>query len=769
MDWRLLDVTDVAEIDPSKVFSFGGNSYYALTDPLTHSDAKAYAGSLSLNGETGYLVAISSVEEQQFILDNILEPFQERSPDSSGFDVADFWRIGLEKISDQWVFDTPTGYEPVSAEVEALWAPTDFRNLERFVGVLTGDSFIPGSWEDSYRSRGDLIAYNDSSLIYSIVEFGSNAPPAFTSSTASISVAENSDVSTVVYTASASDVDGDTLTYSLSGTDAPSLTIDSSTGAVTLNASADYETKDQYVFTVTASDGSLTDSVDVTLDVTDVVENLAPVITSTPLGSVLTDTLYQYQITATDADGDVLIYTASGLPSWLQFDATTATLSGTPTDDAMGTSSITLSVDDGSETVIQSFDLVVTDGRIETYGTNSPETLNGDVRDDRLYGQGGDDEIYALAGDDRLYGQEGDDHLFGGDGNDELYGGYDDDILEGGAGDDYLDGEQGADTLIGGPGNDTYYISDSRDTINDQGLETDIDTVVLVGLSSYNLADGIDNATLDDSAGNGSLNGNAIDNILTGNTGNNTLNGGLGADTLLGGSGDDTLQLDADGTWGVGFYAQNVSQSDVIGSQQLASLSGRNKFSDVVDGGEDSDEILLTNSDDAFFLHDSFSALHSSLTQTADNTTARVIDLETISAGDGDDLIDLTSENFSLASIDMTLNGEAGDDILWAAQGDDTLNGGTGDDVLNGSSGDDTLTGGSGSDIFEFTATSGNDTITDFNKDEDELHFYFRKGEAEELAVASINNGVVTWDAVTIDLGDSSIELTDLNISYEMI
>ena len=99
-----------------------------------------------------------------------------------------------------------------------------------------------------------------------------NDAPAFASSTASVSVAENSDVATAVYTASATDVDGDTLTYSLSGTDASLLTIDSSTGAVTLKASPDYDTKDQYLFTVTASDGSLTDTVDVTLNVTDVNE-----------------------------------------------------------------------------------------------------------------------------------------------------------------------------------------------------------------------------------------------------------------------------------------------------------------------------------------------------------------------------------------------------------------------------------------------------------------------------------------------------------------
>ena len=207
--------------------------------------------------------------------------------------------------------------------------------------------------------------------------------------------------------------------------------------------------------------------------------------------------------------------------------------------------------------------------------------------------------------------------------------------------------------------------------------------------------------------------------------------------------------------------ARNVSQSGDVGSQQLASLSGRNKFSDVIDGGEDSDEIVLTDADDAFFLHDSFSALHSSLSQTADNTTARVIDLETISAGDGDDLIDLTSENFSLASIDVTLNGEAGDDILWAAQGND---------ILNGSSGNDTMTGGSGADIFEFTATSGNDTITDFEV-EDVLKFYRRETDTHDAVIDEANDQV-TWQVdghvVTIDF-DTDIAASTVTIEYELI
>ena len=141
-----------------------------------------------------------------------------------------------------------------------------------------------------------------------------NEAPAFASSTASATVAENSAVFNSVYTASASDMDGDTLVYSLSGTDYSSVTIDASTGALKLKASADYEAKDQYQFTVTASDGSLTDSLEVILDITDVDEE--PAFASPVVSFVIAKTTgastVVYTASASDVDGDTLAYSLSG-------------------------------------------------------------------------------------------------------------------------------------------------------------------------------------------------------------------------------------------------------------------------------------------------------------------------------------------------------------------------------------------------------------------------------------------------------------------------
>jgi VCBS repeat-containing protein len=105
-------------------------------------------------------------------------------------------------------------------------------------------------------------------------------------------VAENAATTTVIYTASVTDADaGDTRTYSLKAAtgDVSLLNINATTGAVTLNASADYETKSSYTFTVMATDsGGLSAEQAVTVAVTNV--NEAPVFTTTNLSTTYTDT-----------------------------------------------------------------------------------------------------------------------------------------------------------------------------------------------------------------------------------------------------------------------------------------------------------------------------------------------------------------------------------------------------------------------------------------------------------------------------------------------
>ena len=129
----------------------------------------------------------------------------------------------------------------------------------------------------------------------------------------------------------ASDSHNGALTYALSGTDAVSFDIISATGQLQTKAALDYETKDSYTVTVTATDeAGLSDSIDVTITVTDVDENVAPEFAASEDGarSVAENTVAGEDIgapvEATDADNDVLTYFLSGTDA-AAFDIISAT------------------------------------------------------------------------------------------------------------------------------------------------------------------------------------------------------------------------------------------------------------------------------------------------------------------------------------------------------------------------------------------------------------------------------------------------------------
>ena len=120
---------------------------------------------------------------------------------------------------------------------------------------------------------------------------------------------------------SATDPDDDTLTYSLRGTDATAFSINSTNGQIRTSAALDYETKSSYTVSVSASDGTLTDTISVTININDIdetVPNRAPVFTegNTATRSIAENTTVGTNIgaaiTATDADGNTLTYTLGG-------------------------------------------------------------------------------------------------------------------------------------------------------------------------------------------------------------------------------------------------------------------------------------------------------------------------------------------------------------------------------------------------------------------------------------------------------------------------
>ncbi|MBM4152027.1 MAG: PASTA domain-containing protein, partial [Kiritimatiellaceae bacterium] len=95
--------------------------------------------------------------------------------------------------------------------------------------------------------------------------------------------------------------------------------------------------------------------------------NTRPVITSTPVTSADAGLLYSYAFTATDAQTNVVNYSAVSLPAWLTFNTNTAVLSGTPTVNDVGFYSVTLRASDMYGRTNQSFMI-----RVGTVGNDLP-------------------------------------------------------------------------------------------------------------------------------------------------------------------------------------------------------------------------------------------------------------------------------------------------------------------------------------------------------------------------------------------------------------
>ena len=221
--------------------------------------------------------------------------------------------------------------------------------------------------------------------ITDVDETPSNNSPVFDEgSSTSRTVVENTgsgvDIGTAV---SATDTDGNTLSYSLGGTDASSFSIDSTTGQLRTTASPDYETQSTYTVTLTVSDGSLTDSITVTINITDVDEtpsNNSPVFDE---GSSTSRTVVENTgsgvdigtaVSATDTDGNTLSYSLGGTDaSSFSIDSTTGQLRTTASLDyeTQSTYTVTLTVSDGSLTDSITVTINITDVD-ETPSNNSP-------------------------------------------------------------------------------------------------------------------------------------------------------------------------------------------------------------------------------------------------------------------------------------------------------------------------------------------------------------------------------------------------------------
>lgn len=374
-------------------------------------------------------------------------------------------------------------------------------------------------------------------------------PPELDNPVADQSATEDSPFQFQVPAGTFSDPDGDNLTLDATlagGSALPGwLIFDAQTG--TFSGTPTNGDVGSINVEVTATDAG-GESVSDTFTLT--VENVndAPVVNGSIENiSIEVSSVFEFTVSAdTFADidaGDALTLSASladgsGLPGWLNFDAQTATFSGTP---------------QAGDVMPLQIRVTATDSAGETAGTEFRLGFNGDVLsgtagDDVLTGGNGDDQFAGGEGNDYLSGGVGNDTLSGEDGNDTIYAGEGDDQQYGGAGSDSLMGSAGADFMDGGDGADYAYYSSSSSAVQvDLDASTasggDAEGDVLVNIE--NLWGSTWDDTLTGDANGNYLSGGNGDDTLSGLDGTDGLYGGNGNDRLFGGAGNDTLYGDA--------------------------------------------------------------------------------------------------------------------------------------------------------------------------------------------------------------------------------
>jgi hypothetical protein len=171
--------------------------------------------------------------------------------------------------------------------------------------------------------------------------------------------------STYLFQPAAADADGDALSFSISNRPAWA-SFDTGSGRLSgTPVNADVGSYSDIVISV--SDGSASDALGpFAITVRNV--NDAPAISGTPATSVDENSDYDFQPSASDADGDSLVFSVAGRPAWASFDSGSGRLWGTPASgDAGTTGDIQISVSDGSASVaLPAFSITVNSAPVQT-------------------------------------------------------------------------------------------------------------------------------------------------------------------------------------------------------------------------------------------------------------------------------------------------------------------------------------------------------------------------------------------------------------------
>ena len=233
--------------------------------------------------------------------------------------------------------DVPFNYTATATDPENSPITFTFQNLPAW--LTAADNQVNGTPVEGTSNASFTVTASDGSLTdqitVNVTVQAVNDPPVITSAI-SASATEH-----VLFTYTATATDPENATVNFTFTNYPAWLTPSGSQISGTPGEGDGNTS----FTVTASDGSLTDQITVNVSVQSV--NDPPVITSAAVANATEDVLFTYTATATDPENAPVTFTFTNYPNWLTPSGNQ--ISGTPVE-GMSNTSFTLTASDGSLT-----------------------------------------------------------------------------------------------------------------------------------------------------------------------------------------------------------------------------------------------------------------------------------------------------------------------------------------------------------------------------------------------------------------------------------
>ena len=379
-------------------FSTSGNDVVrALSSDLMDNVADGAGGSLS----DARFAAVWNIVSAQILLETMANELHVNGGDATQLmsNAINQISVGAANPTLEQLTVTDEMLSHAKVGLVAAYAVTGDNAIAELLTALNGvqegssssavrASALPGD----YRSRLDnavlLVAGGSPAVLETVNEVsrsgtqiisGENRAPNISGTPASF-IASGSAYS---FTPTASDPDGDTLSFTVSGL--PSwASFNAFTGRISGTPQSNHVGTYSNI-SITASDGQASATLGpFAITVGAVVSNSPPQISGSAPATVSVGQNYSFTPTASDPDGDALLFMVSGLPSWARFNASMGLISGTPQSNHVGTySNISITVSDGqANATLGPFAITV-----EAIVSNSPPQISGSAPADANVGQ----------------------------------------------------------------------------------------------------------------------------------------------------------------------------------------------------------------------------------------------------------------------------------------------------------------------------------------------------------------------------------------------